>query len=450
MRRRLLAAGMATVMVLSGCSNGTQATQKAAAETEKVTEEQQGTESQNKTGETSKDGVIEFEFWHALENQYEGTLNKVVDEFNNTHENIKVKPVYVGAYAALNEAIVATNASGTGLPGVAMANIPYVAGYGSGGICEDLGSYMEKDGFEIDDFGEGLRKAGEYEGTQVALPFLVSTEVVYYNNDLMKELGLEIPEKWSDMTSFLEKASVVENGETSRYGMVIPGWNTFYYGPFFVNNGVELIKDDFTTGLGDESAAAVVQQMKDWCDAGYTYLATGENAASAMRQNFMEGKALSVVYTSSLYNTMVETCDFEVGMSWLPSGDTKNQELGGNVLFIPAKNSQEVKDASWEFLSYLMSKDVNMIWASETGYLPTRKSVQETEEGKKFLEQKPMFETIFENLDLINPSIQHPAWSQANTIWVNSVDEIITEGLDVQESMKEMGEEINELLEDSQ
>ncbi len=440
MRQKILVLAAATAMILSGCSGGRKA-QEAGGTSTAATQK----EAESAGGESE---VIEIEFWHALETQYEDTLNKVVEEFNNTHEDIVVKPMYIGAYAALNESIVAAHAAGTGLPGVAMANIPYVTGYGSGGVCEDLGPYMERDNFEIDDFGEGLRKAGEYNGVQVALPFLVSTEVVFYNQDLMKELGLEMPEKWEDMTAFLEQASVVENGETSRYGMVIPGWNTFYYGPFFVNNGAEPLKEDGTTGLGDENAVAVVQQIKDWCDAGYTYLATGEDAASVMRQNFMNGKALSVVYTSSLYNTMTETCDFEVGMSWLPGGETKNQELGGNVLFIPAKNSQEVKDASWEFLSYLMSKEVNMIWASETGYLPTRKSVQETEEGKKFLEQKPAFETIFENLDLISPGIQHPAWNQASTIWVNYVDEIITEDLNVQEAMGEMAAEINEVLQD--
>ncbi len=445
MKKRVLAVSLAAAMVMSGCAGS-----KPAETAAPTTAAPAATEAPAETAAPAASGdVIEIEFWHALETQYEPTLNKVVEEFNNTHKNIVVKPLYIGAYAALNEAIVAANAAGIDLPGVAMANIPYVTSYGAGGICEDLGPYMEAENFDLDDFGDGLRKAGEYEGTQYALPFLVSTEVVYYNKDLMTELNLEMPEKWADMTAFLEKGSVVENGQTSRYGMVIPGWNTFYYGPLFVNNGVELLKEDGSTALGDANTAAVVKQMKEWCDAGYTYLATGEDAASIMRQNFIDGKALSVIYTSSLYNTMVDVCDFEVGMSWLPSGDTNAQELGGNVLFIPAKNSKEVKDASWEFLSYLMGKDVNMIWASETGYLPTRKSVQETDEGKAFLETKPAFQTIFDNLDMINPSVQHPSWGQINTIWVNTVEEIIREDLDIDSKMQEMSEEMNEILADS-
>ena len=186
--------------------------------------------------------------------------------------------------------------------------------------------------------------------------------------------------------------------------------------------------------------------MKDWTKKGYSYLATGEDAASVMRQNFIDGKALSVIYTSSLYDTIVDSCSFDVGMDWLPGGKTKEQVLGGNVLFLPAKNDQKVKDASWEFLSYLMSKDVNMIWASESGYLPTRKSVQETDEGKAFLAQKPEFQIIFDNLDIITPGIQRTDWSQVSTTWRNWMDEIIQEDLDVETALKEMEVEINEIL----
>ncbi len=448
MRKRYLLMLLASAMVIGGCSGNTE--RETEATEAKTTAEEISPEQTSAEQESGNDGVIELEFWHALENQYEGTLNRVVEEFNESQDSIVVTPLYIGDYAALNEAIVTAHAAGTALPGLAMANIPYVSGYGSGGVCEDLGPYIERDNFEIDDFGEGLLQAGRYGGTQIALPFLVSTEVVFYNQDLMDELGLQIPEKWDEMQAFLEAGSLVdERGNTSRYGMVIPGWNTWYYGPFFVNSGLQMITEDNVTDLDSEKSVELVEQLQDWCNNGYTYLAVGEDAASVMRQRFMKGEALSVVYTSSLYDTMVDTCDFKIGMSWLPEKETKFEELGGNVLFIPAKNDQQVKDAAWEFLSYLMSKEVNMIWASESGYLPTRKSVQETEEGKAFLAEKPAFQVVFDNLDLITPPIQRSDWSQVTTVWQNYMAEIIQEGLNVEEALSEMAQEINDILADS-
>ena len=87
-----------------------------------------------------------------------------------------------------------------------------------------------------------------------------------------------------------------------------------------------------------------------------------------------------------------------------------------------------------------------MIWASESGYLPTRKSVQETDEVKAFLAQKPEFQIIFDNLDIITPGIQRTDWSQVSTTWRNWMDEIIQEDLDVETALKEMEVEINEIL----
>lgn len=445
-KRYLAGIALLTVITMSGCSAKVQETTADAGTTPAASAP--AAEAAADSGAASD--VIEIEFWHALENQYEETLNRVVGDFNSTHDSIVVKPMYIGNYSALNEAIVSANAANTNLPGVTMANIPYVTGYGAGGLCEDLGPYIQRDGFEIDDFGEGLIQAAKYEDVQVALPFLVSTEVVYYNRDLMKELGLEMPKTWDEMPQFLEKASDVgADGKTNRYGMVIPGWITWYYEPFFVNNGIQMVTPEGRTDLASDNSIKLVSQLKDWCQKGYTYLATGEDAASVMRQNFIDGKALSIVYTSSLFDTMADSCSFDVGMEWLPGGKTKEQELGGNVLFLPAKNDQKVKDASWEFLSYLMSKEVNMIWASESGYLPTRKSVQETEEGKAFLEKKPEFQIIFDNLDVITPGIQRSDWSQASTTWKNWMDEIIQEDLDVESALTEMAEEIDEILGDS-
>ena len=168
-----------------------------------------------------------------------------------------------------------------------------------------------------------------------------------------------------------------------------------------------------------------------------------------MRQNFIDGKAFSVVHTTSLYNTYVDQCDFEVGMSWLPGGDTKDQEIGGCSLLIPAKNDQATKNAAWQFMQYLCSKDVNMTWAEGTGYMPTRKSVLDTDEGKAFLEKKPAFQAILDNLDEINPRIQHKAWGQLATIWKNSMAEVMMEGGDVPSAMEQMADEINDVLGDS-
>ncbi len=461
MRRKLalaLAAAM-TVGAITGCSGGG-STGKSAVGGGETTAAAEGAEEGAAEGSEAAAAdpanyevtePITITWWHALEEQYTDTVEQIVNDFNNSQDLITVQAEYVGSYSDVNEALVAAHAAGSGLPAITVANTPYVAEYGAGGLTEDLTPYIEATGYDVEDFGDGMIAASQYEGKQVSLPFLISTQIMFYNKDMADEMGITMPTTWEEMDTFMQEGTVkAADGSTETYATIIPGWDQWYFETFYLNQGVKIINDDqVTTDLDSETAVAIAAKMKEWCDNGYTYwTGTADDASSNMRNNFISGKALSVIHTTSLYDTYVDQCDFEVGMAWLPGAETKNQEIGGCVLLIPAKNDQATKNAAWQFMQYLCSKDVNMTWAEGTGYMPTRKSVLETEEGQAFLEKKPAFQAIFDNLDLINPRIQHAAWNQLTTIWKNSMAELIIEGGDVQEAMDQMAMEINDVLGD--
>ncbi len=458
----VLAAAM-TAASLAGCSGGgstggaqqTQANQTTAEA--KSPESTGGGYSETTAAEVDKSlyeikEPITIKWWHSLESQYADVVDKVVADYNASQDMVTVEAEYIGSYTQINEALVAAHAAGTDLPAITVSNTPYVAEYGAGGVTEDLTPYIVATGYDVEDFGDGMLLAAQYEGKQVALPFLISTQVMYYNKDMADEKGITIPEKFDDMDAFLEAASVVNaDGTTEVYGTVIPGWDQWYFETFYLNKGVKIINDDgVTTDLDSEEAVAIANKFKEWCDKGYAYWAAGTDASSIMRQNYIDGKAFSVLHTSSLYNSYVDKCSFEVGMAWLPGAETKNQEIGGCVLLIPSKNDQATKNAAWDFLQYLCSKDVNMTWATGTGYMPTRKSVLDTEEGIEFLKEKPAFQCIFDNLDLIQPRIQHKAWNQLVTVWKNSMSEALLESdVDMDAIIEQMVDEINDVLGDA-
>ncbi|MDC7230905.1 MAG: extracellular solute-binding protein [Sphaerochaetaceae bacterium] len=397
---------------------------------------------------------ITIEWWHALEQQYWPLVEEIVGDFNNSDSLVTVEAKYIGNYATVNETLVAAHAAGSGLPALTVANTPYVAEYGKGGLTEDLTPYIEATGYDIDDFGEGMIAATSYEGKQVTLPFLISTQVIYYNKTMADKEGIVIPKKIDDLDAFMKKASKVSSdGTTDRWAIIIPGWDQWYFEPMYLNSGVKIVNEDrVSTDLAGPISVDLTKKFQNWVNNGYTYWASGTSASSNMRQNFVDQKTFSVIHTSSLYNlyTGLIGDSFELGMAWLPAGDTKISEIGGSVLLIPAKNDQKTKNAAWEFLQYLIGKDVNMKWADGTGYIPTRNSVLSSSEGDEFLERKPAFKAIFDNLDEINPRIQHPGWNQLATIWKSYLDQIMIEGVDVESNLEYMAEEIDEVLADSE
>ena len=390
---------------------------------------------------------ITITWWHALESQYDELVADVVKKFNATQSLITVEAQYIGSYKDINEALVAAHAAGTGLPAVAVANTDYVASYGDSGLYENLDPYIAGTGYDVDDFSAGLLLSSQYEGKQVALPFLHSTQVIYYNKTMADENGWTIPEKIEDFTPFLAEV----HSKKGIYGTVVPGWDQWYFETMYLNEGVQIITGDNDCDLNSETALGVTNMIKGWCDAGDAYFAAGTDASATMRQNFYDQKTFSVMHTSSLYNNYVSKCpDCEVGMAWYPAATTgdKNSEVGGCVLGIPSKNDQATKNAAWQFLQFLCGKEVNMEWAEGTGYLPTRNSVLNTEEGKEFLEKKPAFQCIFDNLNLINPRIQNAAWSELATTWKNYMEVMMNQDGDVTSGSNDMVTEINEILED--
>lgn len=440
--KKILALLLALAMVFALCACGGSTGSPTATPSEAPTD----SEAPAEPGAYEVTEPITIVWWHALEDQYSELVSEVVDGFNNSQDLITVEAQYIGAYKDVNEALVAAHAAGTGLPAVCVANTDYVASYGDGGVFENLDPYIEGTGYDVEDFSAGLLLSSQYDGKQVALPFLHSTQVIYYNKTMADENNITIPTKIEDFRAFLEAAAAACGG----YGTVVPGWDQWYFETLYLNEGIDIITDENTCDLDSEAALGVTTQIKDWCDSGLAYLATGTDASAAMRQKFYNGETFSVMHTSSLYNTYVDKCDFEVGMAWYPTASTGDMysEVGGCVLGIPAGNDQATKNAAWQFLQYLCGKDVNMKWAEGTGYLPTRNSVLNTEEGVAFLKEKPAFQCIFDNLNLINPRIQNAAWSELATTWKNYMDVIMNQGGDVTKESQDMVVEINEILED--
>lgn len=444
-RSFLMASGtFAAATALTACSGGG-STGKAGANASSA-----AAPASSEAVDPSKYEVTEpitITWWHALESQYDELVADVVKKFNATQKLITVEAQYIGSYKDINEALVAAHAAGTGLPAVAVANTDYVASYGDSGLYENLDPYIAGTDYDVDDFSAGLLLSSQYKGKQVALPFLHSTQVIYYNKTMADANGWKIPEKIEDFTPFLAEV----HSKKGIYGTVVPGWDQWYFETLYLNEGVQIITGDNDCDLNGDAALGVTKMIKGWCDAGDAYFASGTDASATMRQNFYDQKTFSVMHTSSLYNNYVSKCpDFEVGMAWYPAATTgdKNSEVGGCVLGIPSKNDQATKNAAWQFLQFLCGKEVNMEWAEGTGYLPTRNSVLDTEEGKKFLEKKPAFQCIFDNLNLINPRIQNATWSELATTWKNYMEIMMNQGGDITSGSNDMVTEINEILED--
>ncbi|MBO2516235.1 MAG: ABC transporter substrate-binding protein [Clostridiales bacterium] len=408
---------------------------------------------------------ITIEWWHAHESQFDEYIEYMVNKFNTENPyGITVVPVYKGSYTEINEQFIAADAAareGAGtVPAICCCNTSYPAGYGAAGLCEVLDPYIEAFDYDVEDFGEGLVLSTSFDGEQICLPYLISTQCMYYNKTAAEAEGIEMPKTLDEMEDFLIKATIFnEDGTTARYGTVFGGWDYWYHEMLFKNNGVQIVTEEGTTDVNSEQSIAINTKIKEWIDKGYAYYAYGSGASSNMRDLFVAGGAFSVFHTSSLYTTYtgkVETkyADnpenaFEVGMAWLPGGydhESFKSEVGGSCIFIPASATQAEKNAAWQFMMFMTSAEINLYWADKTGYFPTRASVKALPEYQEYLERKPAMADIINNAAWINPRNQNPAYDTCATLWRHALATIYNEGADVTETLNALAVEIQETL----
>lgn len=398
---------------------------------------------------------ITITWWHAHEDQLIPYLNYMVEQFHASQELIRVEPVYIGSYGEINTQLIAAVASGD-VPALATANTSYPASYGEAGICEILDPYINAYNFDIADFGEGLIASTSYKGQQVALPYLISTQVIYFNKTAADAEGIVMPKTFDEFEAFLEKATLFnEDGTTKRYGTVFGGWDYWYFETLYKNNNVWTVLDDETTDINSEMSIYITSKIKEWIDKGYAYYAYGTGASNTMRQLFWDGGAFSVFHTSSLYDTHVkggkENAGFEVSMAWLPGaidGSTFLSEVGGAAILIPAAAPQRQKNAAWQFLMFMASPEMNLYWADKTGYFPTRASVMGTPEYEEYLNRKPAMRDIVAMGSWINPRNQHPAYNSIGDEWRHALARIFNDGAPVKETLDKLAKDIQEILED--
>ena len=154
-------------------------------------------------------------------------MQAVIDAFEKAHPKITVKFQTV-PFDSLNSTIDAHVANKTGDPDVYWADQPRISALASRGEAEDITSVFSKYKASFD---PTPYSSGVYNDKLYALPIANSTQLLYYNLDLLKKAGLSAPSPaiadrmtWEDLAADAKKAK--DAGAT--YGMTFGQFDRYY------------------------------------------------------------------------------------------------------------------------------------------------------------------------------------------------------------------------------
>ena len=141
-------------------------------------------------------------FWHAMGGTNGEVLQQIVDDFNASQDEIEIKAEYQGTYDDTITKLKAAMQSDSGLPDVCqMYDVGTKFMYDSGAVIP-VEDKFESTGYDKSSVMEGISSYYTVDGKQYAMPFNVSTPMLYYNKDVFEAAGLD-PETKNEIFELL-------------------------------------------------------------------------------------------------------------------------------------------------------------------------------------------------------------------------------------------------------
>jgi ABC-type glycerol-3-phosphate transport system substrate-binding protein len=370
------AAAAVTALALAGCSSGGSSNGGGAS-------------SSAPTLDPNKKVSITF-----LEAMASGSLKteleKLTKEFEDKNPNITVElqaqPDYNTLKTKIDAALSANNA-----PTIAQVYGEWADEYAKSDVLEPLTAYAKADPSAVDGLYKGIKNSLYLDKTLYMWPFNASAVLMYYNPDLLKAAGKDVPTTWDEFADVAKAVS--KNGVT---GIALdpgsssgPAGGTTVYELLAEAYGSPVFKDDGTPQFDSDGGVKALQYLVDLKKAGA--LQTGTNYPGEAALGAEKGAFDISTSTSVYYNEQAIGGKFQMGIAAIPAGsDGKriNQINGTNIaMFSGATDDQ--KAAAWKYMQFLTEAETQSDWAQATGYLPVNPKTLDLDSMKSYIAKNP-------------------------------------------------------------
>ena len=316
---------------------------------------------------------VEITFWHAMSGDQEKSLQGLVDKFKKVNPNITVTLQNQSSYPDLQQKITATTASPKDLPTMTQAYPDWLLNAIDENLVLDLKPYIEHETLKFDNYDDivkGFREASTLDGKIYGIPFNKSTEVLWYNKTLFTKLNLTVPKTYEEFAKVAKEIKDKEN-------IVAGGFDSLsnYYTTYLKNEGVVF---DSKLDPTNEASTKAVNYYLDGIKNGYFRIAGTDKYLSSPFGN----ETIAMLVGSNASETFVKqgvNNKFEIGVAPYPAKEVMQQ---GTDLFVFNSATAEQKTAAYEFLKFLTTKENQITWAKDTGYIPVRESAINSDEYK--------------------------------------------------------------------
>lgn len=351
-------------------------------------------------GKVDSKGNVTLEFWYALGGDSGKAVEELVKQFNDTHPTIQVVATYQGNYTTAM-AKVYSAITGNTLPNVAQLGAAPLLG--SSGAILSIEDFIKADSsFDKDVIYPAFLDYNTAGGVLWTAPFNNSVPILLYNKDLFTAAGLDPEDPPQNIEELLETAKILTkasdgSGSPSQWGLNARDDTHWYLSTFFLENGAQIVSEDETQVLyNSPEAVEMLQMWSDWVNVDKVM---PPNQHQESLSDFLSGKLGMLIGSTSVVSSIQTEASFKVGSAMFPAvGDVHKMPLGGGSLVIFKNDDEQIRNASWEFVKFMISKDSSIYLTAHTGYIPIYKDATNWPEIQAIVEENPLRKAAFDSL----------------------------------------------------
>jgi ABC-type glycerol-3-phosphate transport system substrate-binding protein len=288
MKKRMIALVMVLAMALAvvGCSSNTQTTDTAAG-----TESEQTAEATSAPADTESEDITLTFYWTSLESDTQDVFREYyIAPFEESHPGVHIDFV---CSSDMEANVRVQLAAGAG-PDMFRCDCYMIPDYAKSGYIMDLEECAEAnwEGLVYDWALDACRADGDV----YALPHAVEVTGLYYNADLLSQLGLEVPSTLEEFENCCQTA--IDNGYVAvAYSCGNKANNNQWLIGNYLNTycGTDAVADLFTgeTTFADPQISGAFAKLKEHWDADFYSDGMSEAInGSEGRSQFLNGEAL--------------------------------------------------------------------------------------------------------------------------------------------------------------
>lgn len=447
---RLLAVFAVLVLVVAACGGETEQpadTEPEESDVEGVEEAEETAEETVEESEASGE-VIELTYWHTNPGPAGDAQDELVQQFNESQDEILVSTEFQGSYSDLATALL-TAAAGGGGPEVTQLGTFEIREFYESGVLADLKPHIEgENGIDTSGFPGTILDAGAFDGGIYWLPFNVAVPVLYYNSDAFAEAGLDgPPETWDDFFEYARELTVTdESGVVERYGVAyIPFWFSWAMTSAIWSEGGELTNEDYTNiTLDDPVVVEVVGRFQQLLEED---AAIYPDSSCDQRCMFMNGQAAMILDSPAPFGDIFENAEgFTPAVANYPAGEAgRVYNPGGGGIAMMATTPEEKREAAWTFMKFMISPESLAYYAERSGYTAF---TEEAREAAGDLLEDERYATIHEALPHLRGDFSVNMSPAVRTAFDEAWQTIFVEGADVEATLREADAKAEEGIED--